>query len=100
MTLIHLNLRNPISVNGKSTSEVQFYREVSMNETDLNDKMEDDDMAIEAEEREKERLDTNKKEFLTWCMASEDVIKKKDDSFAFDVPSAKVSFDANVGPNQ
>lgn len=100
MTLIHLHLRNPITVNGKHTYDVQFYREVSQSEAELNNKMEDDDKAMELEEREMERLDTNKKEFLGWCMASEDVIKKTDDAFAFDVPSAKVCFDGNVGPNQ
>lgn len=100
MTLIHFHLNLPINVNGKATSDVQLYREVSTAEDDTNDRNMTDQQAYEAEQRENDKFEANKKEFLDWSKNSEPIVQRIDSMFVFDVPCSTICIDGNIGSNR
>lgn len=100
MTLVHFRLNLPINVSGKATSDVQFYREVSTAEDDTNDRNMTDQQAYDAEQKENERLETNNKEFLAWSRNTEPIVQRLDTMFGFDIPSAEICIDGNIGSNR
>lgn len=71
-----------------------------VSEQDINDKNMDDEAAMEAEDRENELREANRKEFLRWAQTSEEIVQKEDQAFFFDVPSNVVQFEGTVKNNR
>lgn len=97
MVIIHLNLRQPMTINGKLTSDVQFYTDVGKSEQDTyTDKNMTDEQAMDLEDQEIHKVDVLKDKFQTFCVDSEPIVQTKNAQFEWDVPYETVTFEGSI----
>lgn len=95
LVLIHFHLKNPILVNKKKATDIQFYTEVGSQTDDLDQhrgRSTYDPDEIGEEQRERELRKRLNIEFKRFVEATEEIAKSNGEHLEFDLPQRELAF--------